>query len=385
MSFLFSRSKQKSPNELVRSLNDCIQRLERSGDRKKAIEDTQRWIFQIKSILYGDEENDPQIDLIALLSQEVYTSDVLVGMVNHLHVIDFESRKDVVVIFTTLLRRKIGNRSPTVDYLVSRPNLFETLILQSGNQDTCISADAIVRDCVKYEALTKLILSLPAFWNYFDYIHTAPFEMAAGSFGTLHDILMTQEHVTAEFLRSNGLMFNQRTSELMRSDNYVTKRQSLKLVAQLLRHRANFNFMTMYIDDVDNLKLVMNLLKDKSKNIQHEAFHIFKIFVANPKKSKPILDILIKNRSRLLKFLSDFNTERNSDKEFEDEKNYIINNISALPDLTSSSVSSTANPSRDTSPVPGPLHVSTETSQSLQFDPTGIITEDRITSPQNPR
>jgi calcium binding protein 39 len=110
----------------------------------------------------------------------------------------------------------------------------------------------------------------------------------------------------------------------------------------------------MYIDDVDNLKLVMNLLKDKSKNIQNEAFHIFKIFVANPKKSKPILDILIKNKVRLLKFLSDFSTERSNDKEFEDEKSYIINNISALPDLVpSSSVPSTANPSRDTSPTPG--------------------------------
>jgi calcium binding protein 39 len=354
MSFLFSRSKQKSPSELVRSLNEAIQRVERQGDRKKAIEEMQRWIFQIKSILYGDEENDPQIDLIALLAQEVYTSDVLVGVVNNLHQIDFDSRKDVVVIFTTLLRRKIGNRSPTVDYLVSRPNIFETLILHNGNQDTCLSADAIVRDCAKYESLTKLILSLSVFWNYFDYIHTAPFEMAAGAFATLNDILMTQEQVTAEFLRNNGVMFNQRASELMRSDNYVTKRQSLKLVAQLLRHRANFNFMTMYIDDVDNLKLVMNLLKDKSKNIQNEAFHIFKIFVANPKKSKPILDILIKNKVRLLKFLSDFSTERSNDKEFEDEKSYIINNISALPDLVpSSSVPSTANPSRDTSPTPG--------------------------------
>lgn len=352
MSFLFSRSKQKSPSDLVRSLVECLQRLERSGDRKKVLEDIQRYLYQMKVILYGDQESDPLPDQIALLAQEVYSSDILVALVTNLHIMEFDSRKDVVVIFTTLLRRQIGNRSPTVDYLAARPNIFEKLIVQNGNQDTCLSVGAIIRDCVKYESLTKLVLSLPVFWNYFDYIKTAPFEMATDAFATVHDILLTQDQVAAEFLRNNAALFITRVSELMSSDNYVTKRQSLKLVAQILRHRANFSFMTVYIDDVDNLKLVMMLLRDKSKNIQNEAFHIFKIFVANPKKSKPILDILIKNKAKLLNFLPTFGTDRKNDKEFEDEKSYIINHVAALPNLVPSSTSSTANPSRDTSPTP---------------------------------
>lgn len=35
--------------------------------------------------------------------------------------------------------------------------------------------------------------------------------------------------------------------------------------------------MTRYISSEDNLKDMMNLLKDKSKNIQFEAFHVFKV------------------------------------------------------------------------------------------------------------
>lgn len=35
--------------------------------------------------------------------------------------------------------------------------------------------------------------------------------------------------------------------------------------------------MTKYITNADNLKLLMNLLRDKSKNIQYEAFHVFKV------------------------------------------------------------------------------------------------------------
>lgn len=64
---------------------------------------------------------------------------------------------------------------------------------------------------------------------------------------------------------------------LILSNNYVTKRQSLKLLGEILLDRANFNVMTRYISNEANLKMMMNLLRDKSKNIQFEAFHVFKV------------------------------------------------------------------------------------------------------------
>jgi calcium binding protein 39 len=81
-------------------------------------------------------------------------------------------------------------------------------------------------------------------------------------------------------------------------------------LGELLLDRANFNVMTKYIADLANLKLVMNLLRDKSKNIQFEAFHVFKVFVANPNKPAPILSILVKNRDKLVGFLSGFQNEK---------------------------------------------------------------------------
>jgi len=48
----------------------------------------------------------------------------------------------------------------------------------------------------------------------------------------------------------------------------VTKRQSLKLLGELLLDRTNFAIMTRYIACVDNLKMVMVLLRDRSSSIQ---------------------------------------------------------------------------------------------------------------------
>ena len=112
------------------------------------------------------------------------------------------------------------------------------------------------------------------------------------------------------------------------SNNYVTKRQSLKLLGEILLDRANFNVMTRYIASETNLKMMMNLLRDKSKNIQFEAFHVFKVwlyrgsrlasdstkplqvFVANPKKPPQIESILRRNKDKLLKFLKDFHNDK---------------------------------------------------------------------------
>jgi len=73
------------------------------------------------------------------------------------------------------------------------------------------------------------------------------------------------------------LQFFSSFTTLILSNNYVTKRQSLKLLGEILLDRANFNVMTRYIANEANLKMMMNLLRDKSKNIQFEAFHVFKV------------------------------------------------------------------------------------------------------------
>jgi hypothetical protein len=83
--------------------------------------------------------------------------------------------------------------------------------------------------------------------------------------------------MVAEYLDKNYDRFFSSYKTLMMSSNYVTKRQSIKLLGEILLDRANFNVMTRYIAEEGNLKMMMNLLRDKSKNIQFEAFHVFKV------------------------------------------------------------------------------------------------------------
>lgn len=83
-----------------------------------------------------------------------------------------------------------------------------------------------------------------------------------------------------------------------------------QLLGELLLDRHNFTTMTRYISNTENLKLMMTMLRDRSRNIQFEAFHVFKVFVANPNKTKPVQDILLKNKDKLVEFLSKFHNDR---------------------------------------------------------------------------
>lgn len=94
-----------------------------------------------------------------------------------------------------------------------------------------------------------------------------------------YDEVCSSRRSTEAFPRADcrKLQFFANYAQLVASTNYVTKRQSLKLLGEILLDRANFKVMTRYIESEDNLKTMMNLLRDSSKNIQFEAFHVFKV------------------------------------------------------------------------------------------------------------
>ena len=51
----------------------------------------------------------------------------------------------------------------------------------------------------------------------------------------------------------------------------------MQLLGELLLDRANVKVMMRYVSDSKNLQMMMMLLKDNSRSIQFEAFHVFKV------------------------------------------------------------------------------------------------------------
>lgn len=254
---------------------------------------------------------------------------------DNLEELDFDARKDVTNLFTFLLRRG----TPTVEYLLRHPVVLESLIIQAGNPEVHRNVGNVLRECAKIEAIAHHILWSSSFWSFFDYVDDVEFEMATDNFSTLHDFLRLYPNMTSEFLAKNSKKFIDHINQLIKSNSYIAKRQGLRLQYELVRQRRNFSFMVDYIENLENLKIVMRLMKDKSKNIHYETFQLFKLFVANPRKPVHVFNLLARNRDRILDVLErlQVSSDRSDDKVFKDERDFIMKKIRALRDLQESS------------------------------------------------
>jgi calcium binding protein 39 len=137
---------------------------------------------------------------------------------------------------------------------------------------------------------------------------------------------MVGQYLCANF----KLFFTMYHEKLLQSKSYVTKRQSIKLLGEILLERANYPVMTAYINNDKYLVPCMYLLQDERKMIKYEAFHVFKVFVANPKPSIEVNNKLFQNKEKLLRFLPRFLEDRTEDDQFTDEKSYCLKIIKEL-------------------------------------------------------
>jgi hypothetical protein len=78
-------------------------------------------------LLIVQEMYNSGVLLMLLIVQEMYNSGVLLMLLRNLHRIDFEGKKDAAQIFNNVLRRQIGTRTPTVEYICTTPDILFTL------------------------------------------------------------------------------------------------------------------------------------------------------------------------------------------------------------------------------------------------------------------
>mmetsp|Transcript_9706 Transcript_9706/g.14630 ORF Transcript_9706/g.14630 Transcript_9706/m.14630 type:complete len:419 (+) Transcript_9706:219-1475(+) len=333
-----TKGRKKTPEQLVRLAARDLQDLAEEqtvSELKNGVtpqEDLCKRLSQIKVILYGDGDKAEVDEEKAIeVSKRIQEEGLMLQLIDKMDVIPFEARKDTAQIFNNLMHKNI-------DGFVSYVNEHFACVLKIAegyaNPDIALNSGSMLRECIRYEQLTRMFLHSEQLWLFFDsFVHLPNFDVASDAFNTLRDILASprNKQIASEFLEEKYEEVFEKYEMLLKSSNYVTRRRSLKLLGEILLDRSNFNIMMRYISSERNLQQVMNLLRDKSPNIQFEAFHVFKVFVANPKKPALIRNILFKNQQKLCEFLTNFHQDKEEeDSQFSDEKKLIIDTLSAL-------------------------------------------------------
>ena len=154
-------------NLLFANIHENLSTLEKGNDGKKqekAQEDVSKQLVNITTLLFG-ADNEQQSDIVlAQLSQEMYNSGMLLLLLRNLHRIDFEGKKDAAQIFNNVLRRQIGTRTPTVEYICTTPEIVFTLCRGYEQQEIALNCGTMLRECIRYEALAKIVLHFDHFY-----------------------------------------------------------------------------------------------------------------------------------------------------------------------------------------------------------------------------
>ncbi|KAJ8781570.1 hypothetical protein J1605_010828 [Eschrichtius robustus] len=159
-----------------------------------ATEEVSKNLVAMKEILYGTNEKEPQTEAVAQLAQELYNSGLLSTLVADLQLIDFEGKKDVAQIFNNILRRQIGTRTPTVEYICTQQNILFMLLKGYESPEIALNCGIMLRECIRHEPLAKIILWSEQFYDFFRYVEMSTFDIASDAFATFKNIFIAEKN-----------------------------------------------------------------------------------------------------------------------------------------------------------------------------------------------
>jgi calcium binding protein 39 len=241
-----------------------------------------------------------EVDIVGALR----TNDILVRLALNIEHLRLSAGNDVTNVFKVLMRRDLDGFA---QYIINSHGTLPAFLLASyEKEDRSLNCGQMLRECIRYSPLMSTVLDSDLVWRFIDvHVHKPSFEISSDAFMTLRELLLTAPdgNLPSKFLETHFEDFFLKFEVMLLSENYVTRKRSLKLLGELLLKKANNVVMRRFIDTKHYLKVIMVLLRDKSVNIQYEAFHVFKIFAANPTKVSDIRNILLTNRDKLVIFL----------------------------------------------------------------------------------
>ncbi|XP_057861390.1 putative MO25-like protein At5g47540 isoform X2 [Cryptomeria japonica] len=304
------KSKPRTPVDIVKITRELLVYLDspvRDAKREEKMAELAKNIREMKSVLYGNGDAEPVPEACAQLTQEFFKDNTLRLFIVCLPKLNLEARKDATQVVANLQRQQVQSRLIACDYLESNKDLMDILVLGYENTDIALHYGSMLRECIRHQIIARYVLESENMKRFFTYIQLPNFDIASDAAATFKELLTRHKATVADFLNKNYDW----------------------LLGDVLLDRSNVSVMMRYVSSKDNLRIMMNLLRESSKNIQIEAFHVFKVFVANQNKPPEIVSILIANRSKLLRFFSDFKTDK-EDAQFDQDKAQVVKEIAAL-------------------------------------------------------
>lgn len=151
-----------------------------------------------------------------------------------------------------------------------------------GDPTLTVHAGQMLRECIRIRCIHEKLLSDPVLIEplFTKYVYNSNFDVSSDAFQSIRDLLRTNKQVVSVNLNPERELFNSVFAwyrNMLNTQNYIIHRVMLKLLGEFLLEKINFDIMISFVNDIDNLKCIMNLLCSPYATVQFDAFNIFKV------------------------------------------------------------------------------------------------------------
>jgi calcium binding protein 39 len=263
---------------------------------------------------------------------EVLAGGMLAALVGCLGALDFETQKDAARLFCALLRlgTPVGMDVQIATYVDGTPEVLEMLLEGLATPDLALHCAQMLISCARSDALTAALFRGGVASRLIQLAQNPNFDIASEAYSVLRELLLAQKASSAKFVEANFDNFFGSFHKLLEVPNYVAQRQALKLLGTMLLDRPFKDIMIQYVTNERFLQIHMNLLRHNSKAMQIAEFHIFKIFVAMPRKPYRVQQILYRNKEKLLCLLDTFQSAAEQNTGFASDLQATLHNLTQL-------------------------------------------------------
>lgn len=297
-------------------------------------------------------------------AQLIIKHDVIAELLCFFEGLHFETRQAVEKLFSALVQENFADF--VTEYFLRNIERVLGPILRGGFQDHNVYAvvqahliicSSMLRSCLRLDTNTKVKNAAMTCLPIYEYIVTRPnvehmiavcvshksFVEVADAMATLKEVLVC-DFFGKHFLPIDNAKTPDEIRQRQRYLTFVRHYQTpivdlrglstvvamLNGLGEMLLRRTNHGIMMKYIASKHNLKIILQALRRTSSKVRSEAFHIFKIFVVNPKQPFAIKQMLIANADIIISTLRKHFDHFNSDETLVKERDKLLEIMETL-------------------------------------------------------
>ncbi|KAH0793292.1 putative MO25-like protein [Histomonas meleagridis] len=317
---IFAKSKRKG---LPKKLHKALVEFEHQPNQKHSKE-ILNLINAINDSMIKEEYQSE--NLTEIVNTKIYRDDTVELLIRLMPFFDQQILNAMSTLLQTTIRVFPDSSLPT--FLMNNKGTFDKLVSYL-DQPVANTAHILIRTCLKHRPFLIYLYECGFVGSFIQYLSGDNFDKLSTAFTTYDALLNTYQDSSAEFMMNSWEIFSIQFKQLLSSPNYLVQLNFLPILSTFITSEPCRSLFYRYLDDIENLQLIMILLRSSSKKVQYRAYTLFKLFVLNPRRTQGVVSALKKNKSKLVKFLKELVLD-DTDPEYEEEKQQVISIIEHL-------------------------------------------------------